>query len=138
MGLRAEGCYCHWFRAICANIIVDRTVAQQLSIEWEYQDHVNKSIVIWLVQASRLPGFSGSLSFGTRKIDDRDPTLNVGVPLPGWASLICPQGLNSAHPVTDPEEEDEILRELNIDTELVVQFVECINTLESAPWYVSA
>jgi hypothetical protein len=121
-----------YYCAICANIIVDRTVAQQLSIEWEHQDRVNESIVIRLVQASRLPGFSGSLSFGTRKIDDRDPTLNVGVPLPGWASLIYPQGLNSAHPVTDPEE-DEIPRELDIDTELVVQFVERINILESDP-----
>ena len=61
----------------------------------------------------------------------------MGVPLPGWASLIYSQGLNSAHPVTDPEE-DKILHELNIDTELVVQFVEHINILESDPWDVSA
>jgi len=122
-----------YYRAICANIVVDQTVVHQLSVEWEYQDRINESIVIRLVQASQLPGFSGALSFGTRNSDDRDPTLNVGVPLPGWASLICPHGLNSAHLVAGPEEDGEIPRELDIDTELVVQFVERINILESTP-----
>ena len=35
-----------YYHAICANIIVDQTVAQQLSIEKEYQDCINESIVI--------------------------------------------------------------------------------------------
>lgn len=118
-----------YYRAVAANMIVDRPIAHQLSVEWEYQDRINESIVVRLVQASRLPGFSGSLSFGTRT--DRSRTLNTGVPAPAWMSLLHPHGKENAPIVLDLEESGSIPRELDVDTELVVQFVERINILDS-------
>ena len=110
-------------------MIVDRAIAHQLSVEWEYQDRINESIVIRLVQVSRLPGFSGSLSFGSRT--DRSRTSNAGVPAPAWMSLLHPHGKENAPIILDLEESEDIPHELDVDTELVVQFVERIDILDS-------
>ena len=116
-----------YYRAVAANMIVDRPIAHQLSVEWEYQDRINESIVVRLVQASRLPGFSGSLSFGSRT--DRSRTSNAGIP--AWMSLLHPHGKENAPIILDLEESEDIPCELDVDTELVVQFVERINILDS-------
>jgi len=118
-----------YYHAVTANMITDHTIAQQLSVEWEYQDRINEAIVVRLVQASQLPGFSGSLSFGTRT--DRNCTSNADVPPPAWMSLLHPHGKGNAPIVLDSEGSGDIPRELDVDTELVVQFVERINILDS-------
>ena len=117
-----------YYHAISANMIIDRAIACQLSVEWEYQDRINESIVVQLMQTSRLPGFSGSLSFGTRT--DSHRTSNADVPMPTWSRLLHPHGNENASIVPDLELED-VPRELDVDTELVVQFVERINILDS-------
>ena len=53
------------------------------------------------------------------------------MPLPGWAILICPCGVDNACVGSEFENEAEVSRELDVDMELVIQFVECINILES-------
>ena len=118
-----------YYHAVAANIIVDRTIAHQLSVEWEYQDRINESVVVRLVQASQLSGFSGSLSFGTRT--NRDRASNAGVPVPTWMGLLHPHGKRNASTVVDLEDSEDIPRELDVDTDLVVQFVERMNILDS-------
>ena len=118
----------NFYHAISTNMIVNCAIARQLSVEWEYQDRINESIVVRLVQASRLHGFSGSLSFGTRA--DSGCTSNADVPMPAWSSLLDDHGNENPSIVPDLELED-IPRELDVDTELVVQFMERINILDS-------
>ena len=118
-----------YYHAVAANMIIDPAVAHSLSVEWEYQDKISQAVVNRLVQTSRLSGFSGSLSFGNKT--DRDRSLNIGVPLPGWAVLIDPCGVDNACVGSEFENEAEVSRELDVDTELVIQFVERINILES-------
>lgn len=118
-----------YYRAVAANMIVDPVVACSLSAEWEYQDRINQAIVNRLVQTSLLPGFSGSLSLGNRT--DRDRSLNIGIPLPGWAVSIHREINNPLASSDFGSEAEEVSRELDVDTELVIQFVERINILES-------
>jgi hypothetical protein len=120
--------HANYYHAVAANVVVDRPIAHQLSVEWEYQDRISESIVARLVQASRLPGFSGSLSFGTRI--GYDHASNVGVPAPSWMSLLHLHGKENVPVVPSFEESGDIPRELDVDTELVVQFVERISISE--------
>jgi hypothetical protein len=119
-----------YYRAVAANIIVDPTVAHSLSVEWEYQDSISQVVVNRLIQTSLLPGFSGSLSFGKRT--DRDPSLNIGVPLPQWAVLTSGNDNTRTSRSDIGNDTEEVLRELDVDTELVIQFVERINILETS------
>ena len=127
-----------YYRAIQRYMIADPSLAYSLSQQWQYEDRINESVVRKLVQASQLPGFSGKLSIGTRI--GRDPTLSADVPLPQWASLI---GLtneassgdgNTGHryrgEVEIAVDEDDIPREVNVDTELVVQLIERLSTTQ--------
>jgi hypothetical protein len=120
-----------YYRTVAANMIINPMVVSSLSTEWEYQDRINQAIVNHLIQMSLLPGFSGSLSFGNQT--DRDHSLNIGIPLPGWAASIQPCGINNPLANSDFGSEAEgVSCELDVDMELVIQFVERINILESA------
>ena len=71
-----------YYRAICANIIVDQTVAQQLSIEWEYQDHLYMPLLC--INTRVLPK-SLHNAYGT------NPTTQKNRVLPwcrGWLELV--------------------------------------------------
>jgi hypothetical protein len=116
-----------YYHTIRKQILTNPSLARSLSMEWEYQDRIHKSIVLKLVQTSRLPGFSGSLSLGCHL--GHDPALRTDVPLPQWTSFLqsrdCPDVMMH-EPVIEEEgemgnDDDDILREVNIDTELVVQ-----------------
>lgn len=124
-----------YYHAIRYHMIEDPPLARSLSEEWRYQDRINESIVRKLVQASRLHGFTGKLSIGSRI--GRDTSLSVDVPFPDWASLIDSTNVSSSgdshtgHDGGDVEitvDEDDIPREVNIDTELVVQLIERLST----------
>lgn len=125
-----------YYRAIQRYMIEDPPLARSLSQQWQYQDHINESVVHKLVQASRLHGFTGKLSIGSRI--GRDTTLSAGVPLPHWASLIDLTDVSSScdsntdHIVGGEVEiavdEDDIPREVNVDTDLVVQLIERLST----------
>ena len=66
---------------------------------------------------------------GTR--EGRDPELNYGVPLPPWA--LCVLGLvELTVEYRESEEDDDLLpRELDVDTDLVIQLMEKISTTAS-------
>jgi len=106
-------------------------------MEWEYQDHIHESIVLKLVQTSQLPGFSGSLSFGCHL--GRDPALRTDVPLPQWTSFLQSRDYPDVmmhEPIIEEEgemghDDDDILWEVNVDTELVVQLMDRLSTLSS-------
>lgn len=69
--------------AIRRLLTVNRPLAQELSRRWQYQDRISGRIVQHLVEASKLPGFSGKLEAGQRV--GGQPRNNAGVPLPSWA-----------------------------------------------------
>ena len=125
-----------YYHAIQRYMIEDPPLARSLSQQWQYQDRINESVVRKLIQASRLHGFTGKVSIGSRI--GRNATLSVGVPLPHWASLIDLRNVSSScdsdtdHRVGEEVEiaidEDDIPREVNIDTELVVQLIERLST----------
>jgi hypothetical protein len=76
----------NYYNAIASQIIVNPTLASELHREWDYHQKINADILDRLIQTSRLPGFSGSLSYGCRI--GRDPTLGCNAPLPWWADDI--------------------------------------------------
>jgi hypothetical protein len=124
-----------YYHAIQRYMIEDPPLACSLSQQWQYEDRINESVVHKLVQASRLPGFTGKLSIGSRI--GRDTTLNADVPLPHWASLIDLTNVSSGDWDTGHRDrgeveiaidEDDIPREVNVDTELVVQLIERLST----------
>lgn len=72
--------------AIQANLVLNPPLAFEISARWQYRSNIHNHIVRRLLQTSRLSGFSGSLFYGQRK--GRDPSLNVDIPPPSWATDI--------------------------------------------------
>jgi hypothetical protein len=128
-----------YYHSIQRYITEDPPLASSLTRQWQYEDRINESVVCKLIQTSQLRGFTGILSIGSRI--GRDSTLSTDVPLPRWASLIQSKSATSSggdrtvH--SDREEmeiaidEEDIPRELNIDTDLIVQLVERISTSDT-------
>ena len=114
-----------YHHAIQHYITEDPALAFSLTQQWQYETRINESVVCKLVQTSQLHGFTGTLFIGWRI--SRDTALSKGVPLPHWASLITSTSATSsggdltAH---GDEDEDDIPREVNINTDLVVQLME--------------
>ena len=130
-----------YYHAIQRYMIEDPSLARSLSQQWEYQDRINESVVRKLIQASQLCGFTGKLTIGSRI--GCDTTLSAGVPLPHWASLIDLTNVTSTSDslsrtghgfggevatAVEVVDEDDIPREVNVDTELVVQLIERLST----------
>ncbi|OBZ69687.1 hypothetical protein A0H81_10467 [Grifola frondosa] len=67
-----QGCY-----------LVDAPLAYELSVRWQYHDKIHEKVVQWLYKASKLSGFTGSLSYGRRL--GRDIALVADIPPPSWA-----------------------------------------------------
>ena len=114
-----------YYHAIQCYIIEDPPLARSLSHQWQYQDHINESVVFKLIQASQLRGFTGTLSIGSRV--GRDTTLSANVPHPHWVFLIQSANVVGHHTGhedgVEPEiaiDEDDIPREVNVDTDLVM------------------
>jgi hypothetical protein len=126
-----------YHHAIQRFISEDLPLATSLTQQWQYEDRINESVVRRLIQTSQLRGFTGVLSIGSRI--GRDTALSTDVPLPRWASLIQSTsatlsggdqaGHNDGEAVVD---EDDIPREVNIDTDLVVQLIERISTCDTS------
>ncbi|KAI0373907.1 hypothetical protein BV20DRAFT_936995 [Pilatotrama ljubarskyi] len=75
-----------YHRAISAVSDSSPALARELERRQRRANAVNAKVVTWLCKASRLPGFSGTLSYGHRI--GRDHALVEGVPLPVWASRV--------------------------------------------------
>jgi hypothetical protein len=125
-----------YYLAIQRYIIEDPPLARSLSRQWQYQDRINESIVGKLIQASHLHGFTGTLSIGSRV--GRDTTLSADVPPPHWKSLIRSTnvvvyrtGYDDGGESEITIDEDDIPREVNVDTDLVIQLVERLSTSEN-------
>lgn len=125
-----------FYHAIQSNLFINPPLAFSLSSEWQYLDRIHESIVTRLVQTSRLPGFTGNLSIGTRL--DRDKTLADGIPPPHWVSLLKLDGMvvEEAGDVIVGEggnqDDDDVPRELGgVDTDLVVQLLENLNSTDT-------
>jgi len=122
-----------YYRAVQRYIIEDPPLARSLAQKWQYQDRINESVVCKLVQASQLRGFTGKLSIGSRI--GRDTSLRSGIPPPNWVSLIQSEsmiesslGNKNGSEVVLAVDEDDIPREINVDTDLVVQLIERLST----------
>jgi hypothetical protein len=80
-----------------------------------------------------LKGFTGTLFPGSR--EGRDSDLNYGIPLPPWVGVLGlveveVDGLGRES--EDLDNDDDLLpRELDVDTDLVIQLMERINTTAS-------
>ena len=118
-----------FYHAIASNLFRNPSLAHELSRQWEYRTHIHTTIARRLRLTSQLKGFTGVLFPGTR--EGRDPELNYGVPLPPWAS--CVLGLvELTVEYRESEEDDDLLpRELDVDTDLVIQLMEKISTTAS-------
>ena len=124
-----------YHHAIQRYITEDPALAFSLTQQWQYETRINESVVRKIVQTSQLRGFTGTLFIGSRI--GRDTALSRGVPQPHWASLITStSATSSGGDLTghgDGEEagiaidEDDIPREVNINTDLVVQLMERIS-----------
>jgi hypothetical protein len=117
----------------------DPPLATSLTRQWQYEDRINESVVHKLSQTSKLRGFTGTLTIGSRI--GRNTAHSIDIPLPRWASLIqsistIPSGddwtdYGNGEEVGMVVDEDEIPREVNIDTDLVVQLIERISTSDN-------
>ena len=119
-----------YYCAVQRYIIEDPPLACSLSQQWQYQDRINESVVCKLVQASQLRGFTGKLSIGSRI--GRDASFRSDIPPPRWVSLIQSESMIKSNG-NGPEvelavNEDDIPREINVDTDLVVQLIERLST----------
>jgi hypothetical protein len=100
------------------------------------------SIAQRLQQTRRLKGFTETLFPGSR--DSCDSSFNCGVPLPPWAGVLGlieitvevdasrRDHMDEGPGMDNPDDNDGIVpRELDIDTDLVIQLMERINTTAS-------
>lgn len=122
-----------YYRAVQRYIIEDPPLARSLSQQWQYHDRINESVVCKLVQTSQLRGFTGKMFIGSRI--GRDASFRSGIPSPQWASLIQSEsmievslGNENGAEVELAIDEDDIPREINVDTDLVVQLIERLST----------
>jgi hypothetical protein len=122
-----------YYHAVQRYIIEDPPLAHSLSQQWQYQDRINESVVCKLVQTSQLRGFTGKLSIGSRI--GRDASFRSGIPPPHWASHIQSESMievsfgNKEGPEVElAVDEDDIPRQINVDTDLVVQLIERLST----------
>lgn len=119
-----------YYRAISANIMVNPSLARELSVDWEYQDRINNGIARRLLQASRLPGFTGSLLVGTRT--GRDSSLRDGVPPPHWFNELL-HGVIFESADGDDNDDDDVPRELAVNPDTIVELMERISTSDPIP-----
>ena len=120
-----------FYRAVASNLFRNPSLAHELSCQWEYCTRIYTTIARRLCLTSGLKGFTGTLFPGSR--EGRDPNFNSGIPLPPWAGVL---GLVEIVVEYDESERDEldddtIPRELDVDTDLVIQLMEHINTMAS-------
>jgi hypothetical protein len=124
-----------FYRAVASNLFRNPSLAHELSCQWEYCTRIHMSIAQRLQQTSRLKGFTGTLFPGSR--DGRDSSFNCGVPLPPWAGVLGlveitvevdasrRDHMDEGPGMDNSDDNDGIVpRELDIDTDLVIQLME--------------
>jgi hypothetical protein len=116
-----------YYHAVASNLFQNPALAHELSCRWEYRTRIHANVTRRLQLTSKLKGFTGSLFPGSR--EGLDPNMDSGVPLPPWA-----QGVLGLTEVTleydeeDGEDGEPLPRELDINTDSVIQFMEHIST----------
>ncbi|KAF8223503.1 hypothetical protein L208DRAFT_1316398 [Tricholoma matsutake] len=109
-----------YYQAISSNIIVDPVLANALSQQWQHHNCIHSQIAIHLHQTSWLKGFTGILLPGVREGCD---SLSDAGGLPPWAEDIF--GLVERY--GEMHEDEELLREVAADLDLVLQLVKNIS-----------
>lgn len=115
-----------FYRAVSSTLVTNPSLAHELSCRWEHRTQIHAAVTRRLRLTSRLKGFTGSLLPGSR--EGRNPHLNDNVPLPPWAEVLGLVEVTTEY--EEPEGEDDELppRELDVDTDLVIQLMERIST----------
>ena len=116
--------YIDYYRAVTKHIITNPALASELSAQWSYRERLHEVIVKWLIQTSRLAGFSGSLFHGQRL--GRDRSLNENIPPPSWVMHLLgiteveveydEEPATVVENVQDPEDE--------VDTDIFIELLE--------------
>ena len=130
-------------RAITSNLFRNPSLAYELSCQWEYHTCIHTTIAWRLRLTSELKGFTGTLLPGSR--EGHDPNLNCSVPLPLWADVLrlveVPgavvvdasgrEELDSGRMDSLDNDDGTLPHELDVNTDLVIQLMEHINTTAS-------
>lgn len=112
-----------FYRAISFNIITDPVLANLLSHQWQFHNHIHARIAARLHQTSRLKGFTGTLLPGVR--EGYDSSSDAGG-LPPWAGEVL--GLEETYEDLEAKNANEELpREVVTDSNLVLQLFENIS-----------
>lgn len=126
--------YIDFYCAVTSTLLTNPSLTHEWSQQWEYHTHIHMAIARWLRLASKLKGFSGNLLPGSR--EGHNPNLNNSIPLPQWVSILgLPQdnvkiyAIGTELPVDDDDE--PLPHELDVNTDLVIQLMEHINTTAS-------
>lgn len=128
-----------YYRAIQVKVVQDPSLGHCLSMEWQYLNRIHEKIVQKLVQTSKLMGFTGTLSIGSRI--GRDTRLRTNIPNPTWFVLLedarlCDrkimQDTDSLGQEAGSDDEDEVPRELGVGTDTIVELLERISTSDSS------
>lgn len=106
-----------YYRAISLHIIINPALANVLSNQWQFRNHIHTQIAARLHQTSRLKGFTGTLLPGVRR--GFDSSSDAGG-LPPWAADVF--GLVETY-----EDLETLSSEVVIDSDLVLQLLENIS-----------
>lgn len=112
-----------YYRAISSNIITDPVLANMLSHQWEFRNHIHTRIAARLHQTSQLKGFTGMLLPGVWK--GYDSSSDAGG-LPPWAGDVL--GLVETYEDLEAQYTDkELAREVVTNSNLILQLLENIS-----------
>lgn len=129
-----------FYHAVTSNLFRDPSLTYELSHQWEYRTHIHTTIAQRLWLTSELKGLTGTLL--PRSQEGCDPNLNCSVPLPPWADVLglveVPGAvvvdasgrdkLESGRMDSLDNDDGTLPHELDVDTDLVIQLMEHINT----------
>ncbi|KAF8142395.1 hypothetical protein K438DRAFT_2113734 [Mycena galopus ATCC 62051] len=119
-----------FYHAIAAHLILDPSLATELSMRYLHASRISASICRQLVKTSKLVGFSGNLFPGLRV--GRDSSLSDGVPSPHWLGSVLGIGAvevgyeepDEQEPASDGDSNDDfVVRELEVDEEGIGQLM---------------
>jgi len=132
-----------YFLAVQNQIIINPSLAHELSLAWEYQDHIHEAIVRKLVETSKLQGFSGELCVRQRVgrpaiTSDRFTPPNWIRLLPNHSTVISSSYTHSLSTVDEGQQEEEDGDsddgdgEEIVDPDTVLQFLERVGDMETS------
>ncbi|KAJ6485994.1 hypothetical protein C8R45DRAFT_1098732 [Mycena sanguinolenta] len=116
-----------YYKAIAANVVVDPSLAVELQRRWCHASHT-----------SQLVGFSGRIFPGQRL--GGDPNRGDGIPPPFWLASelgvtvmsVEYDEMDELPPVNVDDDEDLIVRELDVEEDGIVQLMDHLSTFDDS------